>query len=101
MGGLGGFLGSVVGGAFGRTGLFAGGVIGGLLVSPVSAWLAARLRWIPAAARGGATIGAAAGFLAAAAVAVNTLSSPVGPLLSPLLVGIGALAGIRLRRAAQ
>lgn len=95
MGGLGGLLGSIAGGVFGRAGLFAGGVIGGLLMSPVSAWLAARLGWIPAAARPGATIGAAAGFVAAAGVAVNTLQSPIGPVLSPLLVGVGAIAGVR------
>ena len=95
LGGLGGFLGSIAGASFGRAGLFAGGIAGGLLLTPLSAWLAVRLGWIPAASRSGATIGAAVGFLGAVAVAVNTLSSPIGPLLSPLLVGAGALAGIR------
>ena len=101
LGGLGGFLGSVAGAAFGRTGLFAGGVAGGLLLTPVSAWLSVRLGWIPAAARSGATIGAAVGFLGAVAVAVNTLSSPIGPLLSPLLVGAGALTGILISGRAR
>jgi len=35
------------------------------------------------------------GFLAAATIAINTLRSPVGPVLSTLLVGIGGLAGLR------
>jgi hypothetical protein len=32
----------------------------------------------------------------AATIAINTLSSPVGPLLSMLLIGAGGLAGQRL-----
>jgi hypothetical protein len=99
-GGLGGFLGSVIGAALGdKPALFAGGVIGGLIVSPAAAWLAARLRWIEPASVTGAAIGATVGFAAAVAVAVNTLSSPVGPVLSPLLVGAGGLLGAKIQAA--
>ena len=42
------------------------------------------------------TIGAMLGFLAAAGIAVNTLSSPIGPILSSGLTGLGALIGARL-----
>jgi hypothetical protein len=38
-------------------------------------------------------VGAALGFLASALVAVNTLSSPIGPILGTTLTGIGALIG--------
>ena len=97
-GAIGGFLGSVLGGAFGKRDLFAGGYIGGVLAVIGAAWLAAHLAWLPRRERTGAMVGGAAGFLAAATVAVNTLSSPVGPLLSTLLIGVGAFCGRALQR---
>jgi hypothetical protein len=99
VGGAGAFLGSVAGAAFGHNMLFVGGVLGGLFASPAAAFLAARLGWIDRADATATAAGAAAGFLAAAALAVNTLSSPVGPFSSPLLIGLGGLAGRRLRNA--
>jgi hypothetical protein len=92
-GGFGGLAGSIVGATFGPRALFAGGLLGGLIASPCAALLAARFHWIEAADVKSTALGAALGFVAAATVAVNTLSSPVGPLLSPLLVGAGGLAG--------
>jgi hypothetical protein len=92
-GGAGGVLGSIAGAAFGMRGLFIGGVLGGLIASPCAALIARRLQWIDGATTTGTAVGAALGFLAAAAVAVNTLSSPVGPILSTLLVGAGGLVG--------
>src|SRR5207245_2285859 len=71
--------------------------IGGLIASPCAAVVAGRLKWIDGTEVTGTAVGAAIGFLAAAAVAVNTLSSPLGPVLSPLLVGAGGLIGRRLR----
>jgi hypothetical protein len=99
-GGAGGFFGSVAGAAFGRKTIFFGGVLGGLITSPTAALLAARLRWIDPADATATALGAAIGFLAATAIAVNTLSSPWGPVLSPLLVGAGGLAGRALRSRA-
>jgi hypothetical protein len=95
-GGSGGLVGSIAGAAFGPKALFAGGFLGGLIASPCAALLAARFHWIEAADVKSTALGAALGFVAAATVAVNTLSSPVGPLLSPLLVGAGGLAGRQL-----
>jgi hypothetical protein len=92
-GGFGGFAGSVVGAAFGKRGLFTGGYVGGVLAVVAAAWLTGRLAWIRPEERTGTAIGAAIGFLAAATIAVNTLSSPVGPVLSTLLIGAGALSG--------
>lgn len=95
LGGLGGFVGSVIGAAFGRRGLFVGGFLGGVAIAPLSAWIAVWRRWIAPAQYWGTTVGAAVGFIAAAIVAVNTLSSPVGPVLSTTLTGFGALLGSR------
>ena len=93
LGGLGGALGSIVGHAVGPRGLWAGGVAGGLLAALLSARVAVWRRWIAPRQYWGTAAGAAGGFLAAALVAVNTLSSPVGPVMSTALVGAGALLG--------
>ncbi len=100
LAGLGGAVGSVVGNAFGGTGLWAGGVIGGLLAAILVARIATWRRWIAPAQFRATALGTAVGFLAAAAVAVNTLSSPVGPILSTALAGAGALLGARSGRSA-
>jgi fructose-specific phosphotransferase system IIC component len=91
--GLGGAVGSIAGNAVGKTGLWTGGVLGGLLASLLVAWLAAKMQWIPGEKLRATALGTAVGFLLAAAVAVNTLSSPVGPVLSTMLAGLGALVG--------
>src|SRR3989304_3369793 len=95
LGGLGGFVGSVIGGAIGQRSLFGGGVMGGMAIAPLSAQVAVWRRWIAPRQYWPTAAGAALGFLAAALVAVNTLSSPVGPILSTALIGVGALGGSR------
>ena len=97
LGGVGGFVGSVLGGAFGKGALFAGGFIGGVLIAPVTAWVARWRQWIEASRFWPVAVGAAAGFVVAATIAVNTLSSPVGPAISTIFTGMGAVAGARLR----
>jgi len=97
-GGTGAFVGSVLGNAFGRTGLFAGALIGGTIGSAAAAFLGAAFKWINTAERLATAIGAAAGFLVAAMIAVNTLSSPIGPVTSALLIGVGGLLGRRWAR---
>lgn len=97
--GLGGALGSILGNSFGRRGLWAGGVIGGLVAAVVVARIATWRRWITPTQFWGTALGTAVGFVVAAAVAVNTLSSPVGPILSTTLAGIGALLGARSSRS--
>ena len=98
LGGAGGVVGSVIGGAFGRFGLFAGGLLGGVLVAPMSVKFAMYRGWIERHQYPATAVGTAVGFLAAAFVAMNTLSSPVGPILSTTLTGIGAIAGSKLAR---
>jgi hypothetical protein len=95
LGGIGGFLGSVVGAALGDRALFVGGFLGGIAAAPLATRLALWRQWISRREYWPTTAGAALGFLAAATVAVNTLSSPVGPILSTALTGIGAVMGKR------
>jgi hypothetical protein len=93
LGGLGGVLGSILGNAFGKTGLFVGGVVGGLVGASTSGAVASARRWIPRSALVRTSVGASIGFLAAALIATQTLDSPIGPILSTSLIGLGALAG--------
>ena len=93
LGGLGGAVGSIVGKAFGNGGLWAGGILGGLLASMLVARIAVWRRWIVGSQSWPTALGTATGFLLACAVAVNTLSTPVGPIMSTVLIGAGALLG--------
>jgi hypothetical protein len=93
VGGLGAFLGSLLGNAAGKTGLFAGAIVGGAIAIALGIRLAARLALVPKTRIAHATLGALGGFALAALVAVNTLSSPVGPVLSVALIGLGAVFG--------
>ena len=99
LGGLGGMLGSILGNAGGRQMLFIGGFLGGVVVAPLTARIAVWRGWAGRERQGWVAIGAAAGFVLAATIAVNTLSSPVGPVLSTSLVGLGAIFGARRRPA--
>ena len=96
--GLGGLLGSIVGHAAGNTGLFVGGVIGGLLGASSSGAVASGRGWIPRTATVRTSVGASIGFLAAALIATQTLGSPIGPILSTCLIGLGALVGAGRQR---
>jgi len=87
----------MAGHAFGKSGLWAGGILGGLLASMLVARIALWRQWIIRSQFWPTSIGAAIGFVAACAVAVNTLSSPIGPVLSTLLIGAGAVLGTSLR----
>jgi hypothetical protein len=93
LGGLGGALGSMVGHSFGKGGLWVGGILGGLLASMLIARIALWRRWILRSQYWPTVLGTAVGFLLACAVAVNTLSNPIGPVTSTLLIGVGAVLG--------
>lgn len=95
LSGLGGALGSIVGHSAGQTGLWVGGIFGGLLGATGAAFVSKSLGWIQPSQFRGATIGGCLGFLAAAFIAVNTLSSPIGPVASTALAGLGAILGTR------
>ena len=93
LGGVGGFVGSVLGNAGGKRMLFVGGFIGGVLIAPLTARIAVWRGWVAPDRAMWTAIGAAIGFVLAATIAVNTLSSPIGPVLSTLLIGFGAVLG--------
>lgn len=87
-------IGSMIGHFFGsHLGVMLGGVFGGLFGAIFSARIAVRRQWIGHEDFYPTTFGAAIGFLAAAVVAMKTLSTPIGPVLSSLLIGFGALVG--------
>jgi hypothetical protein len=96
VGGVGAAVGSMVGHAFGSRGLFIGAIVGGLLAVALVAQFAAWRGWISKSQKVMTTLGGAFGFLLAATIATRTLSSPIGPVLSSLLIGVGALLGARV-----
>lgn len=98
LGGLGGAVGSIVGHAGGQLGLWIGGIVGGLLGSIAAVAIARSRRWLTPAQFLPAAVGASIGFLVAAAIAVSSLSSPFGPILSTTIIGIGAVIGATRRR---
>ena len=93
LSGVGAVAGSILGSAAGKTGLFAGAVVGGAVLAYLSPMLCSRFGWIAAAASRGASIGALLGFLVAAPVAATNLHTPVIPVLICSLAGVGALIG--------
>lgn len=93
LGGLGAVLGSILGNAGGKVGLYIGALLGGGLAVAFAVRLAARLGLVPQTRVRHATLGGLGGFALAAVIAVNTLSSPIGPILSAALIGLGAVFG--------
>ncbi|MCI0398490.1 MAG: hypothetical protein L0332_00135 [Chloroflexi bacterium] len=85
---------SILGGALiGDPGVFVGAVIGGLVGVLLAGWLACRLGWLTPAHYRATVAGGVVGFGLAAVIAGTNLHTPVIPLLSSSLIGLGALAG--------
>jgi hypothetical protein len=99
LGGAGAVLGSILGNSFGRGGLFAGAVIGGVVMVAIAGHLACRFNCVHRSERFWVIGGGIAGFLVACLVTLATLSSPIGPVLSALLIGVGAVLGSLLGRS--
>ncbi|MEX2179017.1 MAG: hypothetical protein WD801_09925 [Gemmatimonadaceae bacterium] len=93
VGGVGGGGGALLGGGLGRGGVFAGGFAGGTILVVAAGFLAAKVGWVRPEQRFWTIVGALLGFGAAAIVTLATLSSPIGPAASTLLVGMGATLG--------
>ena len=87
------FLGSVAGNAFGQNGLFTGAIIGGVLGVVVLTFIFFKLKIVhrnsilPTITWGAMCFGTASLF------AVTNLNTPVIPLLSILLIGLGCVIG--------
>lgn len=94
-------LGSILGNAFGKTGLFTGAMVGGIVGVFLTARIASWRRWIGPHRQWPTIIGGTIGFLLASVIAVRTISSPVGPILGASLVGIGAIIGARFSSREQ
>ena len=97
--GIGAVLGSVLGNAAGRVGLMLGATLGGIVGAVVSVSGAARFQWLSPSERPGALWGGVIGFLVAAPIAATHLDTPLLPVLSCGLVGIGVLIGAGVTRA--
>ena len=99
--GLGAVVGSIVGGGAGRTGLFIGAGIGGMVGVVAATTVLKATGWLAAADRRGALIGGCAGFAIAVPFAVLNLDTPITPIVSCALAGIGALFGIGVARGVR
>ena len=96
FGGAGGALGSMLGNALGRGGVFVGGFVGGIAMVFAAAYIAVGRGWIARDQRFWTVIGGVLGFVHAALVTLTTLASPAGPILSTLMIGLGAVLGARI-----
>jgi hypothetical protein len=99
LGGAGAIAGAMLGKALGRGGLFAGAAIGGAVMVVVAGYIACRMDCVHRLERFWVIAGGLAGFGAACLVTLATLSSPVGPLVATLLIGVGAVLGATLGRS--
>jgi hypothetical protein len=98
LAGLGAVIGSILGNAAGKPGLFAGAVIGGVAGVGAAVAAASKLRWLSIDDRAGALLGGVVGFAVAAPIAVTNLYTPVTPVLICGLAGVGLLIGIGVAR---
>ena len=87
------FAGSVIGHGFGQAGPFVGAVIGGFAGVGLAVWLSTRIGLLSAGNMVPSLIGGGIGFIVAAVIAANTLWTPIIPLASVALIGVGALLG--------
>ena len=92
-GGLGAVIGSILGRALGHSGLFIGAIAGGIVAVAIAARLLVTVEWLPASSYRGALVGGLLGFAVAIPIAVTNLSTPLVPIASGALVGVGLLFG--------
>ena len=93
LAGFGAVVGSALGSGGGKRWLFVGAILGGALSTVSAAGLASRFRLIARQQVRGAAIGGLLGFAIAAPLAASNLHTPVIPVLSTALTGLGALLG--------
>ena len=91
--GLGTGIGSVLGRAFGHNGLFIGATAGGILAVALVARVLIKIGWLPAASYRSALAGGLVGFAVAIPIAVTNLHTPIIPIASCALAGVGLLFG--------
>ena len=86
---------SMIGHNFGQNALIVSAILGGLGGVALATLLASRLHFISPNQRRTTFIGGTVGFALASIIATQTLSSPIGPMLSTFLIGLGGLLGSR------
>lgn len=91
-------VGSIVGNAAGPRGLKAGAIAGGVLGLLGAIAAARRFAWLPAAEARGAFLGGLVGFAVAVPLTLTHMHTPVIPVLSCGLVGVGTLLGAGVAR---
>ncbi|HEV8190857.1 MAG TPA: hypothetical protein VGP82_05150 [Ktedonobacterales bacterium] len=96
--GFGAFIGSVLGNAAGPSGLKAGAVAGGVVALLGVVAISKRLNWLPPGESIGAVIGGIGGFAVAILLTLTHMHTPIVPVLSCGLVGIGVLVGAGVAR---
>lgn len=95
--GAGTFLGSVLGHFVGKGGLYAGAIIGGIAGVAAATRIAVKREILGTKRFWGATIGGVLGLILAAEIATRNMSTPIVPLATILLIGLGAVFGAASR----
>ena len=90
-------LGSIFGGAVSHVGLFIGAVLGGLIGVFTALVLSKRFRLISPEDVGPGILGGCIGFVAGAVLAAAYAHTAIIPIMSPGLVGFGAMAALAIR----
>ena len=91
------FLGSVLGHFAGTGGLYTGAIVGGIIGVIVATRIAVKRRILGSKRMWPANIGGVLGLILAAEIATRNMSTPVVPLASILLIGLGAIFGAASR----
>ncbi len=88
-------LGSILGNALGKTGLFVGAVLGGLIGVTAATRIALWRNWITRDRAPAVQVTALVGFIVAALIASNNLGSPLIPIASTWIIGGAAVLATR------
>ena len=92
--------GSILGNAFGKTGLFVGAVLGGVIGVTAATRIAAWRGWIARDRAPRVQVFSTLAFFIAALIAGNNLWTPLIPIASTCIVGIAAIIGAAEARRA-
>jgi hypothetical protein len=98
LAGFGAIIGSILGSAAGKPGLFIGALVGGVAGVWVAVAALIKVQWLPPADRRGALLGGIVGFAVAAPIAATNLRTPIIPVMICGLVGAGLLLGVGMAR---
>lgn len=96
--GFGAAAGSMVGNAAGPSGLRIGAILGGIAGLLIAVMISGKLAWLPGDERTGAFLGGLAGFSVAVPITLSNMHTPLIPIASCGLAGVGALVGAGFAR---